>query len=172
MWKPGTVAVPTAPSPDTPAVLPTKPPERTSTSLAALLTNPQPQSLASIGKSITIKGEITGTEPLQVDGCVEGAIHLTGAYLNIGPDAVVHSQIEAREVVVRGTVVGNVHTSERIDIRNGGSLTGDVVAHSVSIEEGAYFKGSIDMRRAEQARRTPKPEPTTLEKEQARAASA
>lgn len=168
MWKPGTVA-PHTPSVDTPAP-PTKQPERPSTSLAALLTTPQSQNLATIGKSITIKGEITGSEPLQIDGRVEGAIRLVGAYLHIGPDAVVHSHIEAREVVVRGAVVGNVNTSERIEIRNGGSLTGDVVAHSVSIEEGAYFKGSIDMRRAEQGRRGPQviePEP-----EQAQAASA
>lgn len=152
MWKPGTAAVPTAPPPpDAPVATPIRP-ERPATSLAAMLTSPQPQNLASIGKSITIKGEITGSEALQIEGCVEGAIHLTGSYLNIGPEAVVHSQIEAREVVVRGEVVGNVNTSERIDIRNGGSLTGDVVARSVSIEEGAYFKGSIDMRRAEQAK--------------------
>ncbi len=156
MWKPGNLAVPTAPAPE-PVEIPNKQPERTTSSLAALLTSTQPQSVAAIGKTITIKGDITGSEPLQIDGRVEGAIRLTGAYLNIGPDAVVHSHIEAREVVVRGTVVGNVNTTERIDIRNGGSLTGDVATKSVSIEEGAFFKGSIDMRRSDQTRRVPEP---------------
>ncbi len=165
MWKP---AVPTSPPADLPVAAPTKQPERiASSSLAAMLTTPQPQSLASIGKSISIKGDITGSESLQIEGRVEGAIRLAGAYLNIGPDAVVHSNIEAREVVVRGAVVGKIETSERIDIRSGGSLTGDVSAHSVSIEEGAYFKGSIDMRRSEQGRRAPE-----KEKEQVKAASA
>lgn len=171
MWKPSTVAVPTAPNADIPVTPPNRQPERTTSSLAALLTTPQPQNLASIGKSITIKGEITGSEALQIEGRVEGAIHLAGAYLNIGPDAVVHSHIQAREVVVRGEVVGNVETSERIDIRNGGSLTGDVAAKSVSIEEGAYFKGSIDMRRSEQVRRGPQPN-EAVQNDQARAASA
>jgi cytoskeletal protein CcmA (bactofilin family) len=172
MWKPSTVAVPTAPPADIPVAVLNKP-ERITSSLAALLTTPQPQNLASIGKSITIKGEITGSEALQIEGCVEGAIHLAGAYLNIGPDAIVHSNIEAREVVVRGAVVGNVETSERIDIRNGGSLTGDVAAKSVSIEEGAYFKGSIDMRRSE-GRRVPTAaaEGTSPDAERARTASA
>jgi cytoskeletal protein CcmA (bactofilin family) len=111
-----------------------------------------PQEVAVIGKTISIKGEITGSEPLHIEGRVEGTVRFEGAYLNIGPEAVVKSQITAREVVVRGSVNGTVNVSERIDIRNGGSVVGDVVAHSVSIEEGAYFKGSIDMRRAEAAK--------------------
>jgi cytoskeletal protein CcmA (bactofilin family) len=131
-------------SPEPPAEAP-----RVQASMAARISaSPQP-NVAMIGKSITITGDITGTEPLHVEGKVQGTIRLDGAYLNVGPDAVVKSNITAREVVVRGTVTGNVSVSERIDIRSGGSLTGDVTAHSVSIEEGAYFKGSIDMRRAE-----------------------
>ncbi|MBZ5612272.1 MAG: polymer-forming cytoskeletal protein [Acidobacteriia bacterium] len=115
-----------------------------------------------IGKTISVKGEITGSEPLHIEGRVEGAIRLDGAYLNIGPEAIVKSQISAREVVVRGSVNGSVNVSERIDIRNGGSVVGDVTAHSVSIEEGAYFKGSIDMRRTEAARQPAQPVPAKM----------
>ena len=115
-----------------------------------------------IGKSITLTGDITGSEPLHVEGHVKGSIRLDTAYLNIGPGATVQSTVVAREVVVRGSVIGNVNVSERIDIRNGGSLVGDVTAHSVSIEEGAYFKGSIDMRRAEAARQVAQPVPAKV----------
>jgi cytoskeletal protein CcmA (bactofilin family) len=174
MWKPSTVAVPRATTADEPVPSPATPTERMGTSLAAILSAPGSVTPATLGKSITIKGEITGSESLHIEGRVEGAIRLTGAYLNIGPQAVVHSNIHAREVVVRGEVVGNVETSERVDIRNGGSLTGDVAAKSVSIEEGAYFKGSIDMRRSEQARHAPQSaaDASSLEAERARAASA
>ena len=121
-------------------------------SMAARVATLPPQNVSVIGKSITITGDITGSESLHVEGHVKGAIRLETSYLNIGPEATVQSNVVAREVVVRGSVIGNVSVSERIDIRNGGSLVGDVTAHSVSIEEGAYFKGSIDMRRAESAR--------------------
>ena len=138
-------------------------------SVAARVTAMPQQNPASIGKSITIKGEITGSEALHIEGRVEGIIRCNGAYLNIGPEASVQAKVEAREIVVRGSVIGNVSVTERIDIRSGGSLVGDVVAHSVSIEEGAYFKGSIDMRRPDQARRQEMPSSTS---ESARAATA
>ena len=137
---------------------------------------PQPGA-AVIGKTITIAGDITGTEPLHIEGRVKGSIALEGAYLNIGPGAVLQSNVSAREVVVRGSLTGKVNVSERIDIRNGGSLVGDVSAHSVSIEEGAYFKGSIDMRRSESTRQSPQPvststSPKLVEPERAKAVSA
>ncbi|MBZ5566694.1 MAG: polymer-forming cytoskeletal protein [Acidobacteriia bacterium] len=127
-----------------------RPPNTIAARVSAL---PQPGA-AVIGKTITIAGDITGAEALHIEGRVKGRIGLEGAYLNIGPEAVVQSDISAREVVVRGTLTGQVNVSERIDIRNGGSLVGDVSAHSVSIEEGAYFKGSIDMRRSESTRQS------------------
>lgn len=127
------------------------PPRPHEASMAARVATLPPQNVSVIGKSLTLTGDITGSEPLHVEGHVKGSIRLDTAYLNIGPGATVQSTVVAREVVVRGSVVGNVNVSERIDIRNGGSLVGDVTAHSVSIEEGAYFKGSIDMRRAESA---------------------
>lgn len=142
-------AYPGKESPETAAEAP-----RVQTSMAARVSaSPQP-NVAMIGKSITVTGEITGSEPLHVEGTVKGSIRLENSYLNIGADATVQSNISAREVVVRGSVAGNVNVSERIDIRSGGSLVGDVTAHSVSIEEGAYFKGSIDMRRSEPARQS------------------
>jgi cytoskeletal protein CcmA (bactofilin family) len=137
-----------SPTPEPVSTAP-RPPEH---SIAARVATLPPQNVSVIGKSITITGDITGSEPLHVEGKVKGAIRLESSYLNIGPDATVQSTVVAREVVVRGSIIGNVNVSERIDIRNGGSLVGDVTAHSVSIEEGAYFKGSIDMRRAESAR--------------------
>ena len=139
-----------------------KPPAASSSSMAARITAMPQTSIAMIGKALSVKGEITGSGPLHIEGRVEGAICLDGAYLNIGPEAMVKAQISAREVVVRGSVNGNVSVSERIDIRNGGSVTGDVTAHSVSIEEGAYFKGSIDMRRAEAARPATQPVPSKV----------
>ncbi len=150
-------------------------PKAPESSIAARITAlPQP-GVAVIGKTIAITGDITGAEPLHIEGHVKGNIRLEGAYLNVGPDAALQSNISAREVVVRGSVNGNVNVSERIDIRSGGSLVGDVTAHSVSIEEGAYFKGSIDMRRAEAMRHSPQPmapPPKKLEPERAQAANA
>jgi cytoskeletal protein CcmA (bactofilin family) len=130
---------------------PAAPPPTSATSMAARITAMPQTSVAVIGKTLSVKGEISGSGPLHIEGRVEGTIRLDGAYLNIGPEAMVKAQISAREVVVRGSVNGNVNVSERIDIRNGGSVTGDVTSHSVSIEEGAFFKGSIDMRRTETA---------------------
>ena len=119
--------------------------------MAARITSAAQPNTAYIGKTICIKGEIAGAESLHIDGRVEGALRLDGAYLNVGPGAMVRANVWAREAVIRGEVAGNLTATERLDIRNGGSLVGDVVAACVSIEEGAYFKGSIDMRRQEKA---------------------
>src|ERR1700757_630668 len=99
--------------------------------IAARISALPEQGVAGIGKTISITGDITGSEPLHIEGRVKGSIRLDGAYLNIGPEAALQSDISAREVVVRGSQTGNVNVSERIDIRNGGSLVGDVTAHSV-----------------------------------------
>jgi cytoskeletal protein CcmA (bactofilin family) len=102
---------------------------------------------AIIGKSLVIKGEVTGSESLYVDGKVEGSINLPGNRVTIGRNGQVAASITAREVVVQGKVVGNITVSDRLDVRNEGSLTGDVVAHRISVEDGAFFKGKIDIRR-------------------------
>jgi cytoskeletal protein CcmA (bactofilin family) len=103
---------------------------------------------ATIGKSLVIKGEVTGSESLYIDGRVEGSINLSGNRVTIGRNGVVAANISAREIVVLGKVRGNLTASDRVDIRSDGSLTGDVVAARISIEDGAFFKGGIDIRKA------------------------
>ncbi len=98
---------------------------------------------ATIGKSLVIKGEVTGSESLYIDGRVEGSINLSGNRVTIGRNGVVAANISAREIVVLGKVRGNLTASDRVDIR-----TGDVVAARISIEDGAFFKGGIDIRKA------------------------
>jgi len=95
-----------------------------------------------------IKGEVTGSESLYIDGKVEGSINLSGNRVTIGRNGVVAANISAREIVVLGKVRGNLIASDRVDIRSDGSLTGDVVAARISIEDGAFFKGGIDIRKA------------------------
>ena len=129
-----------APTPAAPAVepMPVSAPRN-----AALNTQEQ----ATIGKSLVIKGEVTGSESLYIDGRVEGSINLSGNRVTIGRNGVVNANIVAREIVVIGKVKGNLQASDRVDIRNEGSLTGDVIAQRISIEDGAYFKGGIDIRK-------------------------
>jgi cytoskeletal protein CcmA (bactofilin family) len=102
---------------------------------------------ATIGKSLVVKGEVTGSESLYIDGKVEGAINLPGNRVTVGRNGQVAANITAREVVVLGKVRGNISASDRVDIRSEGSLTGDVAAARIAIEDGAYFKGGIDIRK-------------------------
>ncbi len=102
---------------------------------------------ATIGKSLIIKGEVTGSESLYIDGKVEGSINLPGNRVTVGRNGQVTANISAREIVVLGKVRGNVNASDRVDIRSEGSLSGDVVAQRISIEDGAFFKGGIDIRK-------------------------
>ena len=141
MWKPNV-----APSQSSQVPSPTNPSTDGKTN-AVLFPKTQPQAL--IGKSIRIKGEITGSESLRVEGRVEGFIRLAGSAVHIGTGATVVSEITARELVVCGTLEGNSTVGERLDIRNGGSITGKVMTKRISIEEGAHFKGSIEMRHVE-----------------------
>jgi cytoskeletal protein CcmA (bactofilin family) len=102
---------------------------------------------ATLGKSLFIKGEITGSESLYIDGKVEGAVTLPGNRVTIGRNGQVAANITAREVVVLGKVKGNVSATDRVDIRAEGSLNGDVSAARISIEDGAFFKGGIDIKK-------------------------
>lgn len=111
---------------------------------------PQAQEQASIGKSLVIKGEVTGSESLYIDGRVEGSINLPGNRVTVGRNGVIAANISAREVVIIGKVRGNLNASDKVDIRGEGSLTGDVIAQRISIEDGAFFKGGIDIRKAGQ----------------------
>jgi cytoskeletal protein CcmA (bactofilin family) len=154
MWKPNqpsnTSATPTneplrPAAPSTPVYEPTPPPTRASAAAASATATPSDQ--ATIGKSLIIKGELTGSESLYIDGKVEGSITLDGNRVTIGRNGNVAANISAREVVVLGKVRGNIHASDRVDIRSEGALTGDVIAQRISIEDGAFFKGGIDIRK-------------------------
>jgi cytoskeletal protein CcmA (bactofilin family) len=132
-------------------------PAPATTSAASEPTSPTPRPVATttadqatIGKSLVIKGEVTGSESLYIDGRVEGSINLSGNRVTVGRNGVVSANINAREIVVLGKVRGNLTASDRVDIRSDGSLTGDVVAARISIEDGAFFKGGIDIRKAGQ----------------------
>jgi cytoskeletal protein CcmA (bactofilin family) len=104
---------------------------------------------ATIGKGLFIKGEITGSESLFIDGKIEGSINLPGNRVTVGRNGQVASTITAREIVILGKVRGNVTASDRVDIRAEGALTGDVTAARISIEDGAFFKGGIDIKKAD-----------------------
>jgi cytoskeletal protein CcmA (bactofilin family) len=118
-----------------------------------------PTDQATIGKSLVVKGEVTGSESLYIDGKVEGAINLPGNRVTVGRNGQVSANISAREVVVLGKVKGNINASDRVDIRSEGALTGDVVAQRISIEDGAFFKGGIDIRKPGQDKPTPETRP-------------
>ncbi|PYX81678.1 MAG: cell shape determination protein CcmA [Acidobacteria bacterium] len=134
----------------------TNPKKENGTSQPASNSNPLSSQLrstgeqATIGRSLIIKGEVTGSEPLYIDGRVEGTIILTDNRLTIGRNGSVSANVNAKEVVVMGKLHGNVQVTDRVDIRAEGSLTGDVVAHRLSIEDGAFFKGSVDLKKSEQ----------------------
>jgi cytoskeletal protein CcmA (bactofilin family) len=114
--------------------------------------SPAAADQATIGKSLVVKGEVTGSESLYIDGKVEGAINLPGNRVTVGRNGQVSANISAREVVVLGKVRGNINASDRVDIRSEGSLTGDVIAQRISIEDGAFFKGGIDIRKPGQGK--------------------
>jgi len=143
MWKPsqsGPITPNTTPEP----VRPTTPapafeaPGRTAPAVA---------DQATIGKGLFIKGEISGSESLFIDGKVEGSINLPGNRVTVGRNGQVAASVSAREIVVLGKIRGNVSASDRVDIRAEGALTGDVAAARISIEDGAFFKGGIDIRK-------------------------
>jgi cytoskeletal protein CcmA (bactofilin family) len=161
MWKPTNQpqtptrpAEPERPTPSTPSA----------PAMSTMTADPAPRPVATttadqatIGKSLVIKGEVTGSESLYIDGRVEGSINLAGNRVTIGRNGVVAANINAREIVVLGKVRGNLTASDRVDIRSDGSLTGDVIAARISIEDGAFFKGGIDIRKG-----IPTPEPAAV----------
>jgi len=124
---------------------------------------PRSVDIATIGKSVVVKGELSGSEDLYVDGEVEGSISLRGQSLTVGPNGRVRANIEARNVIVYGRVDGNIQASDRVDLRKSASLSGDISTARVAIEDGAFFKGSIDIQKVEPAPRLePKPPAVAL----------
>ena len=115
---------------------------------------PRPESthhmekdIVNIGKSVVIKGELNGSEDLTIEGHVEGTIQLKEHVLTIGPNGRIKAQVFAKSVIVLGEVTGNVTASDKVDIRDNGSVDGDIVSPRVAIAEGAHFRGSVDMQR-------------------------
>jgi cytoskeletal protein CcmA (bactofilin family) len=105
------------------------------------------KDIVNIGKSVVIKGELMGSEDLTIEGHVEGTIQLRDHVLTIGPNGRIKAQIFAKSVIVLGEVHGNVSASDKVDIRENGSVDGDLIAPRVAIAEGAHFRGSVDMQR-------------------------
>ncbi len=147
MWsKQSAVAEPPAVSPS-PAASPVAPSNQ---SLSARLSSPPARSAARLGASIQIKGQVHGSEDLQIDGIVDGPISLKGHELTVGSTAQLNSEIHAGNVVAYGKVVGNVHSRGRVDIKKDGSIIGDIDSARISIEDGAHFKGRIEIDPAKQ----------------------
>ncbi len=115
------------------------------------------RDVVNIGKSVVIKGELNGSEDLTIEGHVEGKIELREHVLTIGPHGRIKAQIFAKSVIVLGEVAGNITATEKVDIRDKGSVDGDIVAPRVAIADGAHFRGSVDMQSKPAAERKAEP---------------
>src|SRR5215470_17258832 len=151
MWKPRPDEKPVSsnpmPQPNTPA--PSAPatnkqlysePAKTSAPFRA-------EVAAHIGKSVVVKGELSGSEDLYLDGEVEGTIELRDHSLVVGPNGRIRANITAREVIVHGKAEGNVHCTERVELKKSCVLVGDIITQRIVIEDGAFFKGAVDLHR-------------------------
>ena len=146
MWKRDESVKPAAPPAPSPAAAPSAP-----AGTGSSASEPRAQlgrDMVNIGKSVVIKGELSGSEDLTIEGHVEGRIDLKGNVLTIGPNGKIKAEVFAKAVVVLGEVTGNVTASEKVDIRDNGSVDGDIASPRVAIAEGAHFRGSVDMQRA------------------------
>src|SRR5881275_909751 len=168
MWKRDENVKPTGGQPGAPAA-----PAPVATSHTASAPAPQPEirrqterDVVNIGKSVVIKGELNGSEDLTIEGHVEGKIELKDHVLTIGPNGKIKAQVFAKAVIVLGEVNGNVTATEKVDIRDGGSVDGDIISPRVAIAEGAHFRGSVDMQR----KATPAGQPKAEVKQPAAAA--
>ena len=152
MWKRDEAVKPTVPAGSGPAPAPTSmPPAAEAVRTQSAPSEPQrgmERTTVNIGKSVVIKGELSGSEDLTIEGQVDGKIELRQNVLTIGPNGKIKAQVFAKSVVILGEVTGNVTASEKVDIRDNGSVDGDIAAPRVAIAEGAHFRGSIDMQRA------------------------
>ena len=108
---------------------------------------PKTGDFAHIGKSVVIKGELSGSEDLYVDGTVEGTIQLQGNNLIIGPNGHVHADVNAKCVIIQGKLEGNIRASDRAELRKSAVILGDIVTQRIAIEDGAYFKGKVEIQR-------------------------
>lgn len=151
MWKRDESAKPAAPTGSTPAPAPAAAPAHTpAVSAGGDYRQHTGRDNVNIGKSVVIKGELSGSEDLTIEGNVEGKIDLRENTLTIGPNGKIRAEVFAKAVIVLGEVTGNVTATEKVDIRDNGSVDGDVSAPRVAIAEGAHFRGAIDMQRGNQ----------------------
>jgi len=114
-----------------------------------------PTEQTTIGRSLVIKGEISASEPLYIDGKIEGSLHVSDQRVTVGRYGSVTANISAKEVVIMGSVKGNIQCTDRLDIRSEGSLIGDVVSQRISVEDGAVLKGNVEVRTASQKQDKP-----------------
>ena len=150
MWKRDESVNPAAPPAATPAAAPIAPAAAASSAGEPRAPQMIGRDMVNIGKSVVIKGELSGSEDLTIEGHVEGRIDLKDNVLTIGPNGKIKAEVFAKAVVVLGEVTGNVTASEKVDIRDNGSVDGDIASPRVAIAEGAHFRGSVDMQRAGQ----------------------
>jgi cytoskeletal protein CcmA (bactofilin family) len=143
MWKRDEAVRPPAPAPSTPAAPAT--PVATASGYENRLGG---RDVVNIGKSIVIKGELAGNEDLTIEGQVEGKIELKEHSLTVGPHGKIRASVFAKSVIVLGEVVGNVTATDKVDLRDKGSVDGDIISPRVAIAEGAHFRGSVDMKRS------------------------
>jgi len=119
------------------------------------------EGFAHIGKSVIIKGELSGSEDLYVDGVVEGTVELQSNSLVVGHNGQVRAKVNAKNVTVQGRVEGNIRAAERVELRKSSVIVGDIATQRIAIEEGAYFKGKIDIQRNADNAASSKAEPRT-----------
>ena len=122
---------------------------------------PKTAEFAHIGKSLIVKGELTGSEDLYIDGQVEGSIDLQGNNLTVGPNGQIRANVNAKGVIVQGKLEGNINASERVDFRKSAIAVGDVITQRVAIEDGAYFKGKVDIGKPESSSARPDFKPSS-----------
>jgi cytoskeletal protein CcmA (bactofilin family) len=115
------------------------------------------EELASIGKSIVINGELSGSEDLTIEGRVDGKIELRDHVLTVGANGRIKAQVSAKAIVVLGSVTGNLTATDKVDIKENGSVEGDIIAPRVAIADGSHFRGSIDMQKKEQSSSVERP---------------
>jgi cytoskeletal protein CcmA (bactofilin family) len=129
--------------------------------IAPMKTVTSPIEQATIGRTVVIKGEVSGSESLYIDGRVEGSLSFKDHRVTVGRNGVVGANISAREVVIMGKVTGNIDCSDRVDIRSEGSLTGDIQSRRISVEDGAIVRGSVQLTPADhkQEKQEKQPEP-------------
>jgi len=151
MWKRDEAVKPSGPAAGAPA--PAPPPAAAAPAAPVMAARTEEsrgplRDMVNIGKSVVIKGELNGSEDLTIEGNVEGRVELRDHVLTIGPNGRIRAEVFAKAVIVLGEITGNVTASEKVDIRDKGSVDGDIISPRVAIAEGAHFRGSVDMQRS------------------------